>query len=53
VALERAEVDRAAVVIVALRAPLTAHLVVEEARRVNLRVPIVARTRHPREQHVL
>lgn len=51
--LDRAGLSRAAVLVVTLADPLSVRLVVEVARRLNRRLPIIARTHHPREQQVL
>ena len=53
VALERAELAQAVVLVVAVPDPITVRLVVEEARRLNPWLPIVARTHRPRERMTL
>jgi len=53
IALERADLMHAAVLVIALPDPHTVRLVAEEARRLNSRLPIVARTHRPRERAIL
>lgn len=53
VSLEAADVAHAAVLVIAVPDPLTVRLVAQEARQINPRVPIVARTHSSRERVVL
>jgi CPA2 family monovalent cation:H+ antiporter-2 len=53
VALERADLAKAVVLVVAVPDPITVRFVVEEARRLNPRLPIVARTHRSRERGTL
>jgi CPA2 family monovalent cation:H+ antiporter-2 len=53
IVLERAPLDRAAVLVVALPDPIAVRLVVDTARRAHPRLPIVARTHSLAERAVL
>jgi monovalent cation:H+ antiporter-2, CPA2 family len=53
IALERADLGQAVVLVIAVPDSLTVRFVVEEARRLNPRLPIIARTHGPGEQTTL
>lgn len=53
IVLERADLGQAVVLIIAVPDPITVRFVVEEARRLNPRLPIVARTHRSGEQTTL